>query len=235
MAVNPAMLLIRCKVNKIIERIHERIDQAIVEKRDKPRTYLGASVLGTECARQLWYTKFDPKEVQDPNVLRKFKVGNFLEPMIVELFEKANYQLFCTGENQIRFEDGELAGSGDGIIKGIEGDEETPYLLEIKTSNSFSFKQFVKDGIDANEKYKGQINIYMYKFKLKKCLFVVMNKDTQELHIEIVRLDEYEAVRLLERGKHILTMTEPPERHFPRSNYFKCKWCNWNKTCWSDE
>jgi CRISPR/Cas system-associated exonuclease Cas4 (RecB family) len=222
-------------MNKIIERIHERVNQAMLEKREKPRTYLGASILGTECARQLWYTKFDSKNIDNPNVLMKFAVGTALEPIIVEFFNKAGYQLFCTGENQIRFEDGEIAGSGDGVIKGIEGDEETPYLLEIKTANSFYFKQFVKDGISANEKYKGQVNIYMKEFKLKKCLFVVMNKDTQELHMEIVQYDEYEAVRLLERGKHILTMSEPPERQYPKSNYFKCKFCGWNKTCWSDE
>ena len=222
-------------MNKIIERIHERIDQAIVEKREKPRTYLGASILGTECARQLWYTKFNSKEVEDPNVLKKFKVGHYLEPMMVDLFRKAGYQMWGVDGEQLGFEDEGIAGHCDGIIKGIDGDEETPYLLEFKTSNSFYFKQFVKDGISANEKYAGQVQIYMHKFKLKKCLFVVMNKDTQEMHYEIVLYDEYEAVRLLERGKHILTMTEPPERGYPRSNYFKCKWCNWNKTCWSDE
>lgn len=222
-------------MNKTIEKIHERIDQALITKREAPRTYLGASILGTECARQLWYTKFDSKEVEDANVLRKFKVGHFLEPMMVELFEKAGYQLFCTGENQIRFEDGELAGSADGVIKGIDGDEETPYLIEFKTANDFYWKEFKKSGIGANEKYKGQVHIYMYKFKLKKCLFVVMNKNTQELYFEIVELDEYEAVRLLERGKHILTMTEPPERNYPQANYFKCRFCNWRKQCWEIE
>ena len=222
-------------MNKIIERIHERVNQAMLEKREKPRTYLGASILGTECARQLWYTKFDSKEVEDPNVLRKFKVGHYLEPMMVELFEKAGYQMWGVSGEQFGFEDGGIAGHADGVIKGIDGDENTPYLLEFKTSNSFYFKQFVKDGIAANEKYAGQVQIYMNKFKLKKCLFVVMNKDTQELYFEIVLADEYEAVRLLERGKHILTMTEPPERHYAQANYFKCRFCNWRKTCWEIE
>lgn len=215
-----------------IEKIHARLDEAILIKRDKPRTYLGASVLGTECARQIWYYINDPKDVEDPVTLRKFKVGHYLEPMLVELFKNAGYKLFCTGDDQIGFEDGKIAGHADGVILGIDGDEETPYLLEFKTANSFYFKEFQKKGISANEKYLGQVQIYMNKFKLKKCLFVVMNKDTQELYLEIVNYDEFEAVRLIERGHHILSMKEAPEKHYPASNYFKCRFCQWRKTCW---
>ena len=219
-----------------VDKIHARINEAIVKKRDKPRSYLGASVLGAECARQVWYYVNDPKEVEDPTVLRKFAVGKTLEPMIVQFFIDAGYQLFCTGDDQIRFEDGGIAGSGDGVIKGIEGDEKTPYLLEVKTANSFYFKEFVKKGVAvANEKYFGQIQVYMCKFKLKKCLFVVLNKDTQDIHLEIVHYDEFEAVRLIDRAKHILTMKEEPERHFPAKNYFKCNFCQWKKICWEDK
>ena len=218
-----------------IEKIHARINEAIIKKRDKPRQYLGASVLGAECARQVWYYVNDPKEVEDPTVLRKFAVGKALEPTIVQFFIDAGYKLFCTGDDQIRFEDGGIAGSGDGVIKGIEDDENTPYLLEAKTANSFYFKEFAKKGVAAvNEKYFGQVQVYMRYFKLKKCLFVAMNKDSQELYLEIIHYDEFEAVRLIERAKHLLTMKEEPERHFPSKSYFKCAWCSWKKTCWSD-
>jgi len=218
-----------------VDKIHARINAAIVKKRDKPRTYLGASILGTECARQLWYYINDPKEVEDPQTLRKFEVGKALEPVIINYFKEAGYTLYGHDGRQLGFTDNGIAGHCDFVIKGIDDDEETPYLGEIKTANSFYFKEFVKKGIAANEKYAGQLQVYMHKFKLKKGLFVVMNKDTQELYIEIVSYDEFEAVRLLDRGHHILTMKEEPERHFPAKNYFKCNFCQWKKICWKDK
>lgn len=216
----------------IVDKIQERIDKALLTTRDKPRSYLGASVLGEECARKIWYYVNDPKEVDDPQTLRKFEVGKRLEPMVVKLLKDAGYQLFCVGDDQIRFEDGNIAGSGDGVIKGIDGDEDTPYLLEVKTSNEFSFKQFKKQGIDANEKYKGQVMIYMKYFRLSKCLFVVLNKDNQEIYMEIVSYDEFESERLIQRGKHILTLDTEPERHYNSKSWFKCQWCSWKKECW---
>lgn len=217
-----------------VDKLHELVDNAIVNEVRVRRDYLGASGLGAECARQVWYSHHTPKPVDNAQTLRKFSVGHALEPIVVGWLKNAGLQIWTHDSegNQFGFVDGKIAGHCDLVIKGIPGDEDTPYLGEIKTSNGFYFKQFQKDGIDCNDKYKGQVQIYMHKFKLKKCLFIVLNKDTQELYFEIIKYDEFEAVRLLERGHLLAEMSMPPERHYPSKSWFKCRFCNYNKECW---
>lgn len=223
-------------MGKTTDKIHELVDLAIESENEKSekRSYMGASGLGVECARQLWYSFHTPKKEFNALTLRKFAVGHALEPVVVEWLKKAGFTLYTVDSKgeQFGFEDGVIGGHCDGVIKGIPFNEEEPYLLEVKTANNFYWKEFNKSGIDGNERYKGQVHIYMNKFKLKKCLFVVVNKDTQELYFEIVEYDEFEALRLLSRGHSLAVETEPPARHYESKSYFKCKYCSYYKECW---
>jgi hypothetical protein len=223
-------------MTKITDALHDLINNAIIKQRGEipVRSYMGASGLGVECQRSLWYSFFKTLPIDNPVTLRKFDVGNAFEPIVNKWLSDAGLTLFSTSSDgkQFGFSDGLLGGNCDGVIKGIPGDENTPYLLEIKTSNGFYFKQFVKDGIGCNDKYKGQVQIYMNKLRLKKCLFVVVNKDSQELYLEIVDYDEFEALRLIERGHQTSKMISEPERHYENKMNFHCKMCTYYKECW---
>ncbi len=219
-------------MGEVINLIKQRIDEALLEKREGPRTYLGASQLGTECDRQLWMSFFHPKPVENPTTLRKFMVGHRLEPMMVELLKKAGFNVHDVDENgdQFGFEDGKIAGHCDGFIE-IDGEW---YLLEFKTSNSFYFKQFKKEGFENNNKYRVQVHIYMHKFKLNKCLAFVLNKDDQEIYLEIINYDEKIAKYYLKRGYEILESETIPDRKYSTKMNFNCKFCNYYKECWNE-
>lgn len=219
-----------------IEKIHARLDEAIlVRPRDK-RNYMGASGLGEPCDRALWYSYHKPKNIDKPLTLRKFDIGHSTEPVVIKWFEDAGFRVFNKDKkgNQFGFVDGIIAGHVDLVLVGVPGDEHTPYLGEVKTANQFSFKKFQKEGISHHPKYLTQVHVYLHKLKLKKCLFIVVNKDTQELYLEIVEVDEFLAISALQRGFSIAEKREAPDRGYPAKNYFMCKMCNFYQECWDD-
>lgn len=220
----------------IIEALHAILDESMLAHQDAPRDYLGASVLGNECQRATWYAYHQPENNFKAETLRKFDFGHLVEPLAISWLIKAGLTLFTSIDGkQFRFDDGHLGGSCDGVVKGIPGDELTPYLLEVKSANDFSFKAFKKDGITHNKGYSGQVQIYMHQFNLKKCLFMVVNKNSQEIYFEIVEYDEFEATRLIQRGHQTVEMQEAPERHYQNKSFFLCKMCSYYGKCWSNE
>ena len=224
-------------MNKIIERIHEMVDSAIMKKTKENREYMGTSGLGEPCDRALWYSYHQPKPIDKAIVLRKFDICHSTEPVVIQWLKDAGMTVFTADKdgNQFGFVDGVIAGHVDLVILGIPGDEKTPYLGEVKTANQFNFKKFQKEGLQSHPKYLVQVHVYLNKLKLKKALFIVANKDSQELYFEIVEADEFIAVSALQRGFVIAESTEMPERKYAMKNYFLCKFCNYNSECWSDE
>lgn len=64
----------------------DMLDAIIIEESNKEeqRTYLGASSIGDECARKLWYKFNGEKEYFDAKTLRKFADGHRTEEVILE-------------------------------------------------------------------------------------------------------------------------------------------------------
>ena len=216
--------------------IYKLIDEGIMKQVEAKghRDYLGASLLGEECSRKLWYTFHQPKTVDDPRVHRIFALGHILEDYMIKLLRDAGLTVYCEDENgeQFGFRDGLIAGHIDGVVVGLP-ESSKPHLAEFKTANSKRFKQFCEKGCEAVEpKYWGQCHIYMYKMQLENCLFMVICKDTQQLYFERIKLDAKYAQSLLERGKMIAESEDMPARRYTKRTFFKCRFCQWAESCW---
>lgn len=224
-------------MSKTTDEIARLVDESLLNQPIKQRNYMGVSGIGVECDRQLWYSYFQPKAVDSAKVLRIFGMGHALEPIIIGWLQKAGLKIFTEDKKgeQFGFEDGVIAGHIDGVVLGIPFALKIPHLLEIKTANNFRFKAFVKEGFCSDEKYKAQIHVYMYKMKLERCLAVVLNKDTQEVYYEIIELDEFYAISILNRAKEIAGLDEMPGRKYPNKSFFRCQYCSHKKECWSQE
>ena len=223
-------------MTKTTDKLLEIVALARLKGANAPRSYLGTSGLGESCDRALWYSYKQPKNPDKAIVFRKFDVGHALEPVLINWLKTAGITFFDSPDgNQFGFEDGVIQGHVDGVIKGIPYDEDTAYLFEAKTSNEHYFKNFVKEGIQCNEKYLIQVHVYMHKMHLKKCLFAVVNKNTQDLYFEIVELDEFIAISALNRGHAIAEMEEIPDRKYETKAYFKCKLCSYYSECWKQD
>lgn len=220
--------------------IYRLVDLAIENKaKSEPsRDYMGASILGKECSRELWYTYHTPKRITEPRVNRIFQVGHILEDYIVKLLRDAGVTVYTedgSGE-QFGFTDGPIAGHIDGVVVGLP-ESTKPHLLECKTANNKRFNEFVKNGYESNKTYKAQIHIYMLKMELDNCLAVVMNKDNQELYFERIKLDKKYAKRILLRGKEIAELPEDdkPLREYSSPTFYKCRFCDYAEECWEAE
>lgn len=214
------------------------VDKAILERAQNqpPRKYIGGSSLGKECDALIWFNYKTPVNTNDPRIQRIFDVGHALEPVVVGWLKEAGFQIYDKDENGNQFEvkDGVMQFHIDGVITGLP-ESKKPHLLEIKTAKHKRFEEYQKNGVEKSDpEYYGQVQVYMYKFNLERCLFVMLNKDTQDLYFERINLEKMKAKYLIERGREIGAMNERPERKYPSRDFYKCRWCAHRDTCWID-
>ncbi len=215
--------------------ILQKIDEAIMERVSKKesRQYMGASGLGEPCDAKLWYSYKHPKNVDDPRIHRIFDLGHSLEETLVGYFKDAGLALHTQQENgeQFGFEDGIIAGHVDGFL---EYNDEY-YLVEFKSFNAKRFEAFKKLGVkESDPKYNTQVQVYMGKFDLEKCIFVGICKNTCALHLEIVNYDPIEHHWAINRGKQIGVKNERPDRKYGHKSNFNCKQCSYRTECWAE-
>lgn len=213
------------------------VDKAIARKAEEKqhRDYMGASGIGTECSRQLWYSYHAPKQITDPRVNRIFDLGNSVEELVIGWLREAGLTVYEVDDNgdQFGFTDGPIAGHIDGVVIGLP-ESTKPHLLEVKSANAKRFKSFQDKGYKTDPKYWVQIQTYMLKMNLENGLVVVMNKDNCDLYFERVKLDKRFAERKLSRAKEIAALVDdPPIRQYSSKDYYKCKWCDHREECWS--
>lgn len=210
------------------------IDKYLLEriKQQTPRSYLGASILGKECERQLYFDYNDPILNQDPRIERIFNMGHLLESYVIALLKFSGYKVHhVDGENdaQFGFKDGKIAGNIDGVIII----EDHPHLLEIKSASDKRFNEMVKKGVKISDHvYFVQMQIYMHYMELDKALFVAINKNNCEIHTELVSYDRMTAEYYIKRGRELVELQEPPAVKYKSSAYLACKFCNYRERCW---
>jgi hypothetical protein len=240
------------------ERVNQTIDAAITAANTAraPRDYLGGSRLGHSCERALQFeftaTPKDEGEEFTGQTLRIFAIGHVLEDLAVAWLRGAGFDLYTRKGNrpdggQFGFSvaGGRIRGHVDGIIAaGPEGFGLTvPALWECKTMNAKNWRACVKDGVTVSKPvYAAQIAIYQAYMEASvpgisanPALFTAINKDTAELHHELVPFDADLAQRMSDRGVRILQSTDAREllpRVSANRDFFECRFCPWAARCW---
>lgn len=206
------------KLTKIIE------SQCV--KEDVRRNYIGASLIGSECMRQIWYEFTGaPAEPISLKLKRTFEIGKRLEGMIVDLLREAGkeaYQGMSFQDNQLPY----FQGTIDGFFPLSNA------ILEIKTAKDASFKLFVKSGLRKwNPRYYAQVQSYMGMSGIHKAFILVLNKDNSDLWDEEVTFDPdfYETLR--HKARLIYEATTPPPRISSSPIWYQCKACRFRKVC----
>ena len=221
----------------MINEIKQRIDAKIMEIANaKPsRNYLGASSIGEECDRKIWYGYHDRKKIQDPRVHRIMDVGHWMESYALAMLKVSDYEVFHEENgSQFGFTDEEVAGNADGVIT-LDGN---PCLLEIKSANDKRFQEMVRDGVErSNPVYFTQMQVYMHYLELDQALYFVVNKNNCDIHMEIVKYEKIKATYAVNRGKEIIREedVEQVARSYKSKAFFKCKYCDYRSICWKSE
>lgn len=212
----------------LVQTIDNYLSEQIRKKTN--RDYLGGSIIGKECDRQLWYEYHQPSQNDNPRVERIFHLGHLLESYVISLLKHSGFTVYHESEeNQFGFKDGKIAGNIDGVI--IVNDE--PYLLEIKSASDKRFAEMVKVGVEQSDPvYYTQMQVYMKYMELNKALFVAINKNDCSLHIEEVGYNSIHADAKINRGKEIVEMKNEPERKYKTKAFYRCKICSYKEKCW---
>lgn len=226
------------RYRELLGTVIPHIGDAFRGEQDSFRSHMGASLIGGECARAIWYGwRWATKPKFPGRILRLFNRGHLEEARFIALLLLIGVQVFQQDEkgNQFRISHagGHFGGSGDGVGLGIPDlDPNTAALLEFKTHGEKSFKELVAKGVrDAKFEHYVQMNVYMRKMGLAVGLYGAVNKNTDELHMEILVLDTIIADQFLDRGEKLVFLADPPSRLNESPGFWKCRFCDHRPIC----
>ena len=238
------------------DQLNAMIDTALVKENqaEPSREYLGGSRLGVACERalQFEYAQAPKDDGRDFNgqTLRIFAAGHLFEDMAIRWLRMAGFDLYTTkgnrpGGEQFGFSvaDGRIRGHVDGVINDGPTLPGFPALWECKSMNARSWRDTVKHGLAASKPvYAAQIAVYQAYMEpsvpgisSNPALFTAINKDTAELHHELVTFDGGLAQRMSDKAVRIIQTTEAGEllpRIAQSADFFECKFCSWSDRCW---
>ena len=222
-----------------------------------PRDYLGGSRVGHPCERALQFefagAPKDDNADFSGRTLRIFAIGHALEDLAVAWLRGAGVDLYTRKGNHHDGEQfgfsvagGRIRGHADGIIAGGPDALKlgVPALWECKTMNAKNWRETVKSGVAvAKPIYAAQIALYQAYMDASipglasnPALFTAINKDTAELHHELVPFNAELAQRMSDRAVRILRATDAGEllpRMARERDHFECRMCAYANRCWN--
>jgi hypothetical protein len=244
---------------KFADVLNAVIDAALTAENaaQPPRDYLGGSRIGHPCERALQFEFAGaPKDAGagfSGQTLRIFAIGHALEAMAIGWLRAAGVDLYVRKGHRPDGEQfgfsvagGRIRGHVDGIIASAFADLKlaAPAIWECKTMNARSWRETVSKGVVvAKPAYAAQVALYQAYMDAavpgvaaNPALFTAINKDTAELHHELIPFDGELAQRMSDRAVRILQATDAGEL-LPRiardRDFHECRMCPWSDRCWS--
>jgi hypothetical protein len=92
--------------------------------------------------------------------------------------------------------------------------------------------QFDGDGVkEAKFEHYVQMQLYMFKMGLAVCLYVAVNKNTDDIYCELISLDSKFAEQFLARGETLVDSLDAPTKLSKSPGFWKCKFCDHLPVC----
>lgn len=223
------------------------IDQYCADKYNEGhRNHLGASELGEDCHRKLWYKfRWVKNEIHSGRVQRLFQVGHQSEPRFIDYLRAIGFTVWekdpSTGKQfRITGVNGHYGGSLDGICNAPERyeiSEKLAFLNEFKTNGTGAgFTNVDKKGVQVEKpKHYAQMSQYGKYYQLKYGLYLIENKNDSSLIPKIVPLDWNYGADLETKAAQIINSQVPPFRISENAAFWDCKICHFANICHSDE
>lgn len=219
---------------------------SVKEYQSGHRDHLGASLMGEQCSRKLWYNfRWVKAENHEGRILRLFQVGHEAEPRFINYLRGIGFTVWerdPATDKQFRIlgVNGHYGGSLDGKCKApvhYNISEELIFLNEFKTNgtgagfNNVEFKGVEK----AKPMHWAQMCQYGFKQQLKYGLYLIENKNDSAITVKIVELD-WELGKYLEnKAGDIINSKFPPARISDNPSYQDCTWCTYSGVCHNNE
>jgi hypothetical protein len=203
-------------------------------KQDWMRPHLGASVIGKQCMREIWYGF---RWVKKPNftgrMLRLFETGQLAEDRLFSELKAIGIKVY--GQQKEVKIISHFSGSVDGIGEGFS-ESKAPHLLEVKTANQKSFDDMVKLGVQKSKpQHFDQMTVYMGGLKLDRAYYFCINKNTDDIYAERIKFDKELYHSLVIKADFIIKNDTPPMRIQDNPARFDCKFCEYKMLCHSND
>jgi hypothetical protein len=220
--------------------INAAIERAAATAAELPRPYLGASIVGYECARRIqfsWWVKPDlPARTREI-----FDRGHYFEERVRQHLAAAGFKFAPKEALGFSAVDGALRGHADGIIidaPAISGLYlATPAVWEAKALSGKNWRALERDGLRKTfPHYAAQVALYQaYLDVTNPALFSAVNADTCEFLHFPVPFDPELAQFWSDRAANIIEATRASEllpRAYDSPEDWRCKLCPFVKKCW---
>jgi hypothetical protein len=220
--------------------INDALERAAATRAELPRPYLGASIVGHECARRIqfdWWCK----PVLAAKTREIFERGHYFEERARRHLIEAGFKFAPPEALAFTVLGGALRGHADGII--IDGPQLPglyliyPLLWEHKAVNSKNWKATERDGLEkVFPQYAAQISLYQaYLDVTNPALFTATNADTCERLHFLVPFNAERAQMWSDRAVNIIEATRAGEllpRGFDDPEDWRCRMCAHHGRCW---
>lgn len=223
-------------IDPVVSAIYEQYEKRNAGELARP--YLGASIIGRECSRALWYAfRWAARESFDGRMLRLFQTGHLAEARFVSDLRSIGAEVYDVNPadgKQFAFSDlgGHMRGNMDGCATKIPGAGNHWLVLEFKTHSAKSFADLKKNGVQkAKPEHWIQMNTYMGWSGMERALYLAVNKDTDELHSERLAFDRVEFEKTIAKAKQIIFGAEPPAKLSQDPSFYICKFCTHRDVC----
>ena len=220
--------------------INEAIERTAATVAELPRPYLGASIIGHECARRIQFDWWCKPELA-ARTREIFSRGHYYEERMRQHLKAAGFKFAPSEALAFTAADGALRGHADGII--IHGPDLPgayliyPALWEHKALNARGWREVERDGLERKyPHYLAQISLYQaYLNKTNPALFSITNSDTCEWLHFFVPFNAERAQFWSDRAVYIIESTRAGEllpRAYDDSSDWRCRMCPHKERCW---
>jgi hypothetical protein len=221
-------------LNTTVNAVYAAIEAAAKEEH---RLHLGASIIGKSCERSIWYTfRWAQKKHFDGRMQLLFGTGHLEERRIIDNLRKAGIEIHDVGPDggqwEVRTLGGHFGGSMDGAGLKFPEAPKTWHVLEVKTSNQKRFDEMQKLKVKkAKPQHWAQMQVYMGETGMDRAMYIMKNKNTDELYNERVEFDPVAYAKLKAKAERIIRASEPPLRISADPSWYECKMCDFHSLC----
>lgn len=203
------------------------------------RDHLGASGIGAECERAIWYSwRWATRATHTGRLLRLFQTGHMAEARFVADLRRIGVTVLDVDPDNagrqwnLRDESGHFGGSMDGVAIGFPEAPKTWHVCEFKTHSAKSFAKLQSDGVAKSKpQHYAQMQVYMHLAGLERAFYLAVCKDTDALYQERIHYDADAALRLMAKAERIIRAAEPPARISADPAWFQCRFCDHREAC----
>jgi hypothetical protein len=200
-----------------------------------------ASQIGKPCLRSSFYKWrwTTPVEEIDGRLSRLFQTGDREETRMIEELDEAGITVVDLIDGKqigVSFADGHGYGFLDGEIAGVPAAPKKVHVLECKSHSEKSFNHLVNNGVRVSKpEHYAQCQIYMGVRKRSHCIYLAVNKNTDELYDERIEFDHAFFQTLIQNSRRIVFEAFPPPKIAEDPENFQCRFCDHKAVCHHDE